>query len=71
MCRVVYVPVRPELGLDVLVTQDSHLRGEVFPVRTQQAAVEGDGRQQGHHGRRPQTVGAGGGRGGLGEVPYG
>lgn len=70
MGRVVHVPVRPELGLDVQVAQDPHLGGEVLPVRAQQAAVQRDGRQQGHHGRGPQGVGAAGGRGGLGEVPY-
>lgn len=32
MRRVINIPVRPKLGLDVLVTEDPHLDGEVLPV---------------------------------------
>lgn len=60
--RIVDVAVGPELGLDVLVTQQPHLLRQVFPVRTQQAPVEWDWWQQGHW-LGPETATGGGGGG--------
>ena len=46
MNRVLHVPVRPELALDVLVTEDARLDVEMLAVRAKEAAVEGDGREK-------------------------
>lgn len=48
MGRIVNVAMRPELGLDVLVTQEPHLARQMLPVSAQEAAVERYGRQQSH-----------------------
>ena len=48
MHRVLHIPVRPELGLDILVAQQAHLGRQVLAVGAEQAPVEVDGRQQGH-----------------------
>lgn len=56
MCRVVHLPVRPELGLDVLIAQQAHLPWQVLPVRPQEAPVERDRRQQCHLGPQPAAA---------------
>lgn len=68
MCRVVDVAVRPELVLDVLVTQHAHLRGQVLAVGAEEAPVQRYWRQQGH-GLGSQAVAAAGRRGGRHEAP--
>ena len=60
MCRVVDVAVCPELGLDVLIAQDPHLRRQVFAVGAEEAPVQRYWRQQGE-GLGPQAVAAAGG----------
>lgn len=45
---VVHIAVRPELGLDVLVSQDPHLGGQVLSMGTQDAAIKWDRREECH-----------------------
>jgi hypothetical protein len=63
MRRVVNLAMRPELSLDVLITQNSHLGREMLPVSAEETAVEGDGREEGHVGWAEGTAGGGSGRG--------
>lgn len=54
MRRVINLPVRPELSLDVLVAQKAKFPRQVAPVGAQEAPVERDRRQQ-RHGLRAQA----------------
>jgi hypothetical protein len=55
MCRVVDVPVRAEFGLYVLIAQKTHLCGQMFAMRPQQASVEWYRGQDGHR-RWPEAI---------------
>ncbi len=48
MHRVFDIPVRPELSLDVLITQEPHFGREMVPVCPEETAVEVDWWEQGH-----------------------
>jgi hypothetical protein len=48
MHRILHIPMRPKLRLDILVPQQAHLRREMLPVGPQEPSVEVDGRQEGH-----------------------
>ena len=41
--RIVYVPMCPELALDVLITQHSHIGREVFSMASQYPAIKRNG----------------------------
>jgi len=47
MRRVFYGPVRPELGLDVVVAENAHLVREKLAVCPEETAVERDWREEG------------------------
>lgn len=61
MHGVVDLLVRAELRFDVLVAEHAHLGGEVLAVGAQEAAVEQDGREEGHGFRARAAGDAGGG----------
>lgn len=46
MHGVLHTAVSPKFTLDVFVTEDAHILVEEFPVRAEEAAVEGDGWKQ-------------------------
>ena len=48
MHGVVDLLVRAELRFDVLVAEHAHFGGEVLAVGAEEAAVEQDGREEGH-----------------------
>jgi hypothetical protein len=48
MHGVLNLAVRSELGLDILVSQQPHFRGEVPPVSAEQTAVEVNWWKEGH-----------------------
>jgi len=47
--RVIDLAMSAELSLDVLITEQTHLVGQVLAVGAEQAAVELNGRQERHH----------------------
>lgn len=47
MKRIVDIFVSPKLGFDVCVSEDSLFRFELFAVNPEEAAVEGDGWEEG------------------------
>lgn len=48
MHRILHLPMRPKLSLDILIAQQPHLRGQMLPVRAEEPTVEVDWRQQCH-----------------------
>lgn len=58
---IVDLSVGAELGPDVLVAEQAHLRIQLVAVGAEDAAVQRDGRQQSHGGRTQRLGGAGGG----------
>ena len=61
MGRVLHIAVRPELGLDVLVSQDPHLGGKMLAVGAEEATVQRDRGQQRHGARSEALLGCRGG----------
>jgi hypothetical protein len=58
MDRVLNLPMCPELGLDILVPEQPHFRGQVPPVSTKQTTVEMNWREE-RHGARGQALSRG------------
>ena len=66
MQRVFNVLVPPKFGFDVYVTEQARFRVELLAVNAQEAAVEGNGREEGERrrvGARFEGDGRWGGRG--------